>query len=293
MTRIISSLSEVATQYDAVFCDLWGCLHNGVRPFAEAVAALEAFRDGGGLIVLVTNSPRPSNSVYQQLDAMNLDRAVYHEVASSGDAALSALALGAFGSKVWHIGPPRDMSFFETLDMLHPGHGITRVERNEADSIVCTGLFDDDTETPDDYREHILFGVNEGLKMLCANPDILVDKGDKRIWCAGGIAQAYEQAGGDARYFGKPHAPIYDLARQRLIDLTGGTRIANDRILCIGDGINTDIRGAVSEDLDSLFITGGLAREETGTTDQPDPELLNAFLKDARLSPTLSMGALR
>ncbi|MBB5514093.1 HAD superfamily hydrolase (TIGR01459 family) [Rubricella aquisinus] len=293
MTRILSSLSEVALQYDAVFCDLWGCLHNGVRPFPEAVAALEAFRDGGGIVVLLTNSPRPSDGVYQQLDAMGVDRALYQAVASSGDAALAALAAGAFGRKVWHIGPDRDESFFQTLARSYPEANITRVPRNEAEGIVCTGLYDDDTETPEDYREEILFGVNEGLKMLCANPDIFVDKGDKRIWCAGGIARAYEDAGGDARYFGKPHAPIYDLARQRLIEVTGGKRIADDRILCIGDGIHTDIRGAVGEDMDSLFVTGGLAREETGTTDQPDPDKLRAFIRDAQLTPTMSIGALR
>ena len=294
MTKIIESLSEISDQYDAVFCDLWGCLHNGVRPFAAAVAALEAFRAKGGTVVLLTNSPRPTSGVIEQLDQLGVARDLYQAVASSGDAAIDALASGMFGKKVFHIGPARDAGFFAAVsdDEFYGGQNIERVPMEDAEGIVCTGLFDDNTETPADYREIILYGMNKGLKMLCANPDIFVDRGEQRIYCAGAIAQAYEEAGGDARYFGKPHAPVYELARRRLEDARG-ERVADDRILCIGDGVNTDVAGGIGEGMDTLFITGGLAATETGTDTQPDPQKLDAFLAERKLSPTAAMGFLR
>lgn len=294
MTQIIENLSEISSRYDAVFCDLWGCLHNGVRPFEAAVAALEAFRQTGGTVVLLTNSPRPRSGVIAQLDELGVSRDLYQAVASSGDAAIDALASGIFGKKVYHIGPARDAGFFAAVsdDEFYGGQDIERVSMEEAEGIVCTGLFDDNTETPADYREVILYGMNKGLKMLCANPDIFVDRGEQRIYCAGAIAQAYQEAGGDARYFGKPHAPVYQLARRRLEEARGEV-VSDDRILCIGDGINTDVAGGVGESIDTLFITGGLAATETGTVTQPDPAKLELFLKERQLSPTASMGFLR
>lgn len=294
MTQIIENLSEISDRYQAVFCDLWGCLHNGVRPFEAAVAALEGFRDGGGTVVLLTNSPRPTPGVIEQLDGLGVSRDLYHAVASSGDAAIDALASGMFGRKVFHIGPARDDGFFAAVsdEEFYHGQDIERVAMEDAEDIVCTGLFDDETETPADYREIILYGQNKGLKMLCANPDIFVDRGETRIYCAGAIAQAYEEAGGDARYFGKPHAPVYQLARRRL-EAARGEPVSDDRILCIGDGINTDIAGGMGEGMDTLFITGGLAAEDTGTVTQPDPDKLAAFLRARKLTPTAAMGFLR
>jgi HAD superfamily hydrolase (TIGR01450 family) len=164
----------------------------------------------------------------------------------------------------------------------------------EAEGIVCTGLFDDRRETPDDYRATILYGKTRGLKLLCANPDIVVDVGDTRIWCAGAIAAAYTEAGGRSYYFGKPHPPIYALARRRLEALTGHPT-PPDEILCVGDGILTDVLGAMGENLDSLFVTGGLAAEETGTTAEggPEPARLAAFLDAARLAPRFATAFLR
>lgn len=294
MTRIIETLDEIAMNYDAVFCDLWGCLHNGKRAYPEAVAALERFRDGGGTVVLLTNSPRPSEHVVTQLDELSVPRDLYQAVTSSGDAAVDALASGAFGSKVYHLGPKRDEPFFAAVseDDFYRGTDVERVPLDEAESIVCTGLFDDETETPEDYRETILYGVTKGLKMLVANPDIIVDRGDKRIYCAGAIGQAYAEAGGNAQAFGKPHAPIYALARRKLEKLREET-VENDRILCIGDGIATDIAGGVGEGMDTLFVTGGLAAEETGTQNQPDPLRLKTYLNGHRLSPTAAIGFLR
>jgi ribonucleotide monophosphatase NagD (HAD superfamily) len=202
------------------------------------------------------------------------------------------MAAGRFGRRVYHIGPERDLGFFRYPD----GRPIEveRVPLEEADGIVCTGLFDDRSETPDDYRATILYGKTRGLKLLCANPDIVVDVGDVRIYCAGAIAAAYTAAGGKSYYFGKPHPPIYALARRRVAELAG-FEPQPDEILCLGDGIGTDILGAMGEGLDSAFVTGGLAAEETGTSPDggPDPARLAALLDAARMSPKLAIAYLR
>jgi HAD superfamily hydrolase (TIGR01459 family) len=292
MTEIIESLGVIDPGYSALFCDLWGCLHDGVRAFPEAVAALEAFRERGDTVVLLTNSPRPAGDVAKQLDLLGAPRSCWDLVISSGDAAQAAMAAGQFGRKVFHIGPERDLVFFR--DAEGRPIDVERVPIEEAEGIVCTGLFDDRSETPEDYRAIILYGKTNGLRLLCANPDIVVDVGDRRIYCAGAIAQAYTEAGGRSYYFGKPHPPIYALARRRLAAKLG-YEVPGDEILCLGDGIATDIAGAMGEGLDSLFITGGLAAEETGTTatSGPDPASLAAFLAEARLAPKLAMAFLR
>ncbi|MXU64234.1 TIGR01459 family HAD-type hydrolase [Oceanomicrobium pacificus] len=290
MTRIIDRLADISGQYDALFCDLWGCLHNGRRAFPDAVAALQAFRATGGRVVLLTNSPRPAREVEAQLDGMNVPRDAYDLIVSSGDAAQAAMAAGQFGRRVYHIGPARDLPFFTAPD--GTPYDVERVELAEAEGIICTGLFDDQTETPEDYRLTIATGVNRGLKLLCANPDIVVDVGEKRIFCAGAIAAAYTEAGGESFYYGKPHAPIYQLARQKLAEAGGG--VEDDRILCLGDGIATDVRGGVGEGLDTLFVTGGLAASETGTiAGRPEADLLDQFLSAHSLSPTAAIGFLR
>ena len=290
MTRIIDNLAQVAHSYDALFVDLWGCLHNGVEPFSDAVTALQTYRASGGKVLLLTNSPRPRASVKRQLERIGVPTDTFDEIATSGDSAQIAMAAGMVGRKVYHLGPEHDLSFF--TDENGPIN-VERVPLADAEGIVCTGLFDDLTETPDDYRLTILDGKTRGLKLLCANPDISVDVGDKRIYCAGAIAQAYTEAGGTSLYFGKPHSPIYQLAYARLASISA-RRIDNDRILCIGDGINTDIRGGVAEDLDTLFITGGLAANEIhGIDGKPDETKLAEFIKSNKLSPTFTIGHLR
>lgn len=291
MTQIIRSLSEISSQYDALFCDLWGCLHNGVAPFPAAVAALQSFRTGGGKVILVTNAPRPKSSVVKQLDKMGLPRDTWDDVATSGDAAQAAMLSGAVGRRVHHIGALKDESFFTDFedDIAHmvASAGITRVPLDQAEGIVCTGLADDLTETPQDYRAKLLMGKAKGLKMLCANPDIVVDMGDKRLWCAGALARDYEEMGGEALYYGKPHPPVYDLARRRL-------GLDDPRILCVGDGIATDVQGGLAEGLDTLFVTGGIAADHFGPdSNNPNKDLLENWLADQQLSPTWSIGHLR
>jgi len=284
MTQIITSLAEIAGQYDALFCDLWGCLHNGKTPFPNAVAALKGFRAGGGKVALVTNAPRPHATVIAQLDRMGVPHEAWDLVVSSGDAAQAAMLQGAVGQKVFHIGAEKDEDFFT---LLPPGAvAPERVGMLDAEGIVCTGLQDDLTETPEDYRAQLLLGKTRGLPMLCANPDIIVDMGDKRLYCAGALAEDYEAMGGKALYFGKPHPPIYDLARRQL-------GLDDPRILCVGDGIGTDIKGGMAEGLDTLFITGGIAAAAFGPESaRPDPALLGAWIDRQQIFPTYAMGHL-
>ncbi|TKW66964.1 MAG: TIGR01459 family HAD-type hydrolase [Paracoccus denitrificans] len=288
MTRIIQSLSDIATNYDVLFCDLWGCVHNGIKAYPSAVQALQDFRAGGGRVCLMTNAPRPADQVVASFARLGVPDGAWDVVATSGDAAQDALFAGAVGRKVWHIGPAKDDSFFDAPPQWSDAPAIERVPLDEAQGIVCTGPFNEDTETPEDYRAQLMLARERGLKLLCANPDIVVDLGDRRIYCAGAIAEFYQQIGGESLYFGKPHPPIYDLAR-RLLNLTEGARI-----LAIGDGIRTDIAGAVGEGIDSVFITGGLAAEELGDdVENPDQALLEKWLAVAALAPTFAMGRLR
>lgn len=296
MTDVIPSLAALGRRHDAVFCDLWGCLHNGKVPFPQAVSALQGFRGRGGKVVLLTNAPRPKGSVVTQLDGMGVPRDAWDEVVTSGDAAQYAMLTGAVGRKVYFIGAPKDEPFFtdfagDLTEIARREPPIQRVPLAAAEGIICTGLVDDMTETPQDYRALLLQAKINDLPLLCANPDVIVDFGDKRLFCAGALAAAYEKIGGKTLYFGKPHPPIYDLARRRLAALLPQQDPA---ILCIGDGITTDIQGGQSEDLDTLFVTGGIAASEFGPdAANPDPALLDTWLTERQLSPTFAIGHLR
>ncbi|MEP3295631.1 MAG: TIGR01459 family HAD-type hydrolase [Pseudoruegeria sp.] len=291
MSRIISSLSEISHNYDALFVDLWGCIHNGLRPFEDACLAMKQYRADGGKVVFVTNAPRHRGSVADQLKKIGVSEECWDSIATSGDSARSAMYRGMIGSKVYFIGnPATDMNFFDPLEIIQDPVDITTVPLAEADGIVCTGPFDAMAD-PAVNRSDFLVAKQMGLKLLCANPDIVVDRGETREWCAGALAKLYTEMGGESLYFGKPHPPIYDLARRRLAAL--GTDIPDSRILCIGDGIFTDIQGAVGEDIDSLFITAGLAAAETETVSDPNPKHLQSYLTKHMMEPTFSIGFLR
>lgn len=290
MTRIIESLDEISSNYDACFVDLWGCVHDGLHPFPDAVDALRKFRAKGGFVVLVTNAPRHRTSVEAQLDQIGVPRDCWDTIATSGDSARAAMFTGAVGNKVWFMGEAHDRSFFDPLAIIDDPVDIKEVALNEAEGIICCGPFDPHAH-PDELRPQLLLAKQNGLKLLCANPDIVVDRGETREWCAGAVAQLYTEMGGESLYFGKPHPPIYDLARRRMA--ADGRLIDDSRILAIGDGILTDIRGAQGEDIDSLFITGGLARAETQTDRQPDSEALGRFVAAEMITPTFAIGYLR
>ncbi|WP_299921192.1 TIGR01459 family HAD-type hydrolase [uncultured Pelagimonas sp.] len=290
MTQIISALSEISDRYEALFVDLWGCVHNGVTAFPEAVAALQAYRATGGIVVLVTNAPRSRHEVAKQLVKFNVPEDAYDDIATSGDSGRSAMFQGAVSSKVWFIGQPHDQPFFEPLSLIDNPVDIEQVALEEAEGIICCGPFNPHAD-PSEMRGQFLYAKQKGLKLLCANPDIVVDRGETREWCAGALAQLYTEMGGESLYFGKPHPPIYDLARRRLAALKPG--IADIGILAIGDGPHTDIMGAMGEDIDSLFITGGLARAETKTATNPDGAALNDYLAKENIAPQFSIGMLR
>lgn len=289
MTRIIGALSEIAPNYDVLYCDLWGCLHNGRQPYGAAIAALQGFRQGGGRVVLMTNAPRPNAFVIAQLDRMGVPRDAWDLVVSSGDAAQDAMFAGAVGRRVWHVGTDKDDGFFTDVPPeWADAPAVTRVPLEEAEGVVVTGPFDEMNEAPEDYRLRLMLARERGLALLCANPDIVVDMGETRIYCAGALAEFYEDLGGRSLYFGKPHPPIYERA-QRLLNLAEGARV-----LAIGDGINTDVRGARQEGIDCLFVTGGLAAEAFGPdVEHPDAGLLREWLAQRQTDPEYSIGRLR
>ena len=280
----------MSDRYDALFVDLWGCVHNGVKAYTSANDSLKKYRAKGGKVVLVTNSPRPRSGVEKQLIKFGVDPEAWDLIATSGDSARMAMFQGIVGNKIYFIGTPYEENFFEPLNVVKRPVSIERVPIDEAEGIVCTGPFNS-LENLDVYFSDFEFAKKRGLKLLCANPDIIVDRGNIREWCAGALAKMYTDLGGESLYFGKPFQPIYDLARQRLS--FSGVQINDDRILAIGDGITTDILGAEKEGIDSLFITGGLAALETGTKEQPDQGLLEHFLKEQKLNPAYSIGYLR
>ncbi|QIE55228.1 TIGR01459 family HAD-type hydrolase [Pikeienuella piscinae] len=287
MTEIIASLDSIAARYDAVLCDVWGCYHNGLAPLPGAVAALRAFRARGGAVVLLTNAPRPEEAVKRQLAAMSAPEDSWDAIASSGGAARDALWRGEWGAKVHHIGSgERDEAFFE-------GDPVARVRLEDAESLVVTGLRDDRTETPADYDDLLTEAKLRGLPMLCANPDLVVDVGGERRHCAGALAALYREKGGVVTEYGKPHPQIYDYARN-ILTSTIGRAAPDERILCIGDGVATDVAGAMGEGLDCLFVAGGLAAAEAlGPDGAPDAEKLDAFLAKSGVSARYAMGLLK
>jgi len=291
MTQIIDNFAAIADQYDVAFVDLWGCMHNGITAFPEAVAAMQSFRAGGGKVVLVTNSPRPWESVARQIFDMGVPEDAWDAIATSGDSARAAMFRGIVGEKVYFMGEsPRDDDFLAPLRIIDNPVNIQTVPLAEAEGIVCCGPFDALAD-PAVNRPDFLYAKQKGLKLLCANPDIVVDRGEVREWCAGALAALYTEMGGESLYFGKPHPPIYDLARRRMEKLDD---LPDDpRIIAIGDGVNTDVLGGVQEQIDVLFITGGLAAAETHTKDQPDPAALEAFLYKAQTTATYAIGFLR
>ncbi|MCE0506026.1 MULTISPECIES: TIGR01459 family HAD-type hydrolase [unclassified Roseivivax] len=290
MTEIIRQLSDISARYEALFVDLWGCVHDGLRAHEDAVTALQAFRATGGTVVLLTNAPRPRDSVARQIAKLGVPDDAWDTIATSGDSARAAMFQGAVGRKVYFIGEDHDQSFFEPLKIISDPLDIQRVPLEEAEGIVCCGPFDPHAE-PEVMRPEFLYAKQKGLKLLCANPDIVVDRGERREWCAGALARLYTEMGGESLYFGKPHPPIYDLARTRLAAL--GTVPGDAAILAVGDGPQTDITGAMGEDIDSLFITGGLAAAETRTEEQPDPKALRDYLAREGISPSFAIGYLR
>jgi len=255
----ITGLRQIASQYDALLCDVWGVIHNGHQPFTTSVAALVEFRAKQGPVVLITNSPRPSSQIPAQFEHVGVGLNCFDAIITSGDATRAALQARAPGP-VYILGPARDLPLYDGL-------GLDAVAIEDAKFISCTGLVYDRDETPDDYQELLAQALALGLPMVCANPDIEVMIGNQRVWCGGALAQMYAQLGGEVQYAGKPHQPIYDLCFAAITELTGKA-VDKTRVLAIGDGIGTDIAGAEAAGIDSLFVATGIhasALDETGT----------------------------
>lgn len=259
----MTSLSNLAPNYDAVLSDVWGVLHNGVAAYPEAVDALRRFRESGRRVVLITNAPRTAPPIVALLDAMRVPRDAYDAVVSSGDVTRAAIAPYR-GKVVHHVGPP------EIDDSLYEGLGVIRGPAEEADAVVVTDL-DTDDDTPDMYEERIKLWLSRKLPLICANPDRVVEHAGRIIYCGGALADLYEAHGGRIRMAGKPYRPIYDEAL-RLADAAAGLPIERSRILAIGDSVRTDAIGAANAGLDLLFITGSIHAQELDAFGEPDPD---------------------
>ncbi len=274
---LIERFAPLARGYDVLFCDVWGVVHNGVAAFAEACAALTRFRETGGTAILITNAPRPDAAVMRILDRLAVPRTAYDAIVSSGDVTRGIVA-ARLNDSVFHLGPQRDLPIFAGLD-------VRFARLDEADYVVCSGLFDDTTETPESYRDMLAAMRNRSLFMVCANPDIVVERGEALVYCAGALADAYAALGGDVLYCGKPHAPIYQAALAKAASLRGGTPPPLDRVLAIGDSVRTDLAGAASFGLDCLFVTSALHAEQYGSREAPDVDALNAMFRAANVAP--------
>jgi HAD superfamily hydrolase (TIGR01459 family) len=268
--------STLAGGYDVVLSDVWGVIHNGVAATAAACDALTRFRSQGGTVMLITNAPRPGAVVTKFLDKLAVPHSVYDGIVSSGDVTRAATAARP-DKRVFHIGPERDLPIFDGL-------GLSFVPLEQAEYVVCTGLRDDDVETPESYRAELGELIRRKMFMLCGNPDLVVERGEKLIYCAGAIADLYGTLGGEVLYSGKPHRPIYDLALQRVAGLRGSMP-AKQRVLAIGDSVRTDLRGAIDFGLDCLFVTAGIHAEELGDRHDPNLAALNKIFAEAGIAP--------
>ena len=283
LPRMTDSLDEIAGGYSVLLCDVWGVVHNGERAFAEASAALARARGNGKAVILITNAPRPHPDVEAQLRALGVPSDAYDRVVTSGDVTRDLIADGP--RMVFHIGPDRDLSIYDGLD-------IELCEEPEASVVVCTGLFDDETETPEDYSDLLRRLRARNLPFICANPDIVVERGDRLIWCAGALARDFGQLGGRTLISGKPHRPIYEAALKAAGDLLGRT-ISSSDVLAIGDGVLTDIKGASQNDIDALYVSGGIHARDYGETLEPDLPRLAAFLQKHGHEPVAVIPRLR
>jgi len=245
--RHIDGIGEIADGFDAILCDAWGVIHNGVTPLGGAPDALAQFRASGRPVIVLTNAPRPGAIIPGQLDRIGVRRDAWDGVATSGDATRAAIR-AALPGPAFRLGPDKDDSLYEGID-------VDFAPLEAARFIICTGLFDELRESPADYRAMFAGAVARGLPMVCANPDIVVRWGDRLIWCAGALAELYEALGGAVVYGGKPHAPIYALALAEAERLAGRA-LDRRRVLAIGDGVKTDILGANRNGFPALYIAG-------------------------------------
>jgi HAD superfamily hydrolase (TIGR01459 family) len=280
LPEIIERFAPLARDYDVLLCDVWGVVHNGLAAFPEACDALRQFRAERGPVILITNAPRPGAAVARILDRLSVPRQAYDAIVSSGDVTRGVVE-SRLDERVFHLGPARDRPIFSGLDV-----SFAPVET--ADYVVCSGLFDDTIETLENYRELLAAMRARSLLMVCANPDIVVERGEELVYCAGALADAYAELGGEVIYCGKPYAPIYEVARGRAASFRGGEPPALERVLAIGDSVRTDLQGAAAFGVDCLFVVSGIHAEEFGR-EATDVSGLDATFAAANVAPKAIM----
>ncbi len=279
--QILSTASALAGDYDLWLSDIWGVVHNGVAAYPHAVDALQSFRRQGGRVVLITNAPRPRASVIDQLARLRVPTDAYDAIVTSGDVTRALVAkLG--GKVIYQLGPEKDLG-------IYAGSSVTLGEAREAEAVVCTGLLDDSTETPENYRDLLMDFQHRGLEMICANPDLVVEYGDRILYCAGSLAKLYEEVGGTVVYAGKPYPPIYEMALGEAAAL-GGRPVDRTKVLAIGDGVRTDIAGAHRFGIPSVFIPSAV---DAGAGRALDEGLLDELFAGLPHRPSWALPGLR
>ncbi|WP_108461963.1 TIGR01459 family HAD-type hydrolase [Devosia naphthalenivorans] len=269
----ISGLSELSGRYDAVLSDVWGVVHNGIAAFPSAVEALTEYRKAGGKVVFITNAPRPSGPLIAMLERLGVTRDAYDAIVSSGDATRAMIAKYR-GKPIHHVGPAtEDDSLYEGLD-------VRRTSADEAEAVVVTDL-DTDDDNPEMYRERAKFWLSRKLPMICANPDRVVEHGEKIIYCGGALGDLYTAMGGMVLMAGKPYQPIYEEAF-RLAEEAAGRPLDRSRVLAIGDSVRTDATGAAQFGIDLLFVTGSIHAAELDAFGKPDPQAIADLVAPSR-----------
>jgi HAD superfamily hydrolase (TIGR01459 family) len=277
---LIRNFSTIASDYDVLLSDVWGVVHNGIVSFPAACDALMRARARGATVILITNAPRPSEAVMRQIDQLHVPREAYDAIVSSGDVTRSVIQSRP-GESLFHMGPARDHSIFSGLN-------IEFAPLESADYVVCSGLVEDETETPEDYRAQLELMLERKMFMLCGNPDVVVERGNKLVYCAGALADMYRTMGGEVLYAGKPYKPIYDMSLAKAAEAAGKT-VPLTRVLAIGDSVRTDLTGAHAAGIDFLFVTSGIHAEELGGRDAPDAQALKKIFTAAGDMPKAVM----
>ncbi|MDI1345758.1 MAG: TIGR01459 family HAD-type hydrolase [Pseudolabrys sp.] len=280
MPNLIPHFSALAPDYDVFLCDVWGVVHNGEVSFPDACDALMRARAMGKTVVFITNAPRPGEAVIRQIAHLRVPAEAYDAIVSSGDVTRDVI-IHRKDQTLCHIGPERDHSIFTGLNAKF-------APLESADYVVCSGLDDDETETPGDYRARLETMLKRKLFMVCGNPDLVVERGNRLVYCAGSIADLYANMGGEVLYAGKPYRPIYDLALAKA-EAISGRKADLKRVMAIGDSVRTDLKGARAFGVDMLFMAAGIHAEEFGGRDLPDTGAMKTVFAAAGEMPTAVM----